>query len=491
MSIICAEKIRLWAIFWLAVSFLAATTIAGAAITMPLGFSYPTQLAWTGTGDTQQPPGKSGLFGWMATDQDDFPYPVHKSHRGIDIYGASGSPVYAITNGTVAANETALPDYIDKHLWIKHVLPDGTTFYTVYGHVDSPLAVGTPVSAGQQIATITPQGNPHVHLGIHPSGISYPWGRGIIPELWSIKTDPSKQALPQDGWVAPRTFLESHFSLGNQLAFGSTGNTALSIEIAGPLTSVSFDPPQTIAWSVTDPGIGISLVTLQWDSQSPRVVRSSGTTEIPPGNHMVTIRAADTAGNMVTKTAGPFIVKSLVVTVAPWVLQDRFYVQWHDGSSGMAIQNGAAGTLDLIEGDQISISGGTIVHETGEPRLSGAKIKVLGQLDSPPSGIRRAISELAGPANGSIGLLVTTTGNVTFVDPTGKYFYIDDGSNSTDGIQKGIKVICNGTADNNIIPLPKIGESVSVTGICTVTKVSKRMVHAIVPRRHEDVSQDL
>jgi uncharacterized repeat protein (TIGR01451 family) len=183
---------------------------AAAATKMPSGFYYPTPLIWTGSGDTQQPPGQAKIFGWLATDQDNPPYPVHNSHRGIDIYGASGSDVYAMTSGTIATNGTGTSDYLNKNLWVKHDLAGGGFFYAVYGHVNSSLSAGTKVTAGQKIATVASQNNPHVHLGIHPAGVSYPWGRGPIPSGWSIKTDPDKSELPLDGWVAPRAYLETH-----------------------------------------------------------------------------------------------------------------------------------------------------------------------------------------------------------------------------------------------------------------------------------------
>jgi murein DD-endopeptidase MepM/ murein hydrolase activator NlpD len=182
---------------------------SGTTTGWPEGFSYPTSYTWQGTGDTQQPPGKSNIFGWLITDQDNPPYPVHNSHRGIDIYAASNAPVFSITSGVVAENDTAQSDYLNKNLWIKHDKPDGGYFYTVYGHVNSSLSKGVAIKAGQQIATIASQNNPHIHLGIHPSGVSYPWGRGAIPSGWSINNDPDKSELPLDGWVAPRTYIEN------------------------------------------------------------------------------------------------------------------------------------------------------------------------------------------------------------------------------------------------------------------------------------------
>ncbi|MEN6372629.1 MAG: M23 family metallopeptidase [Armatimonadota bacterium] len=177
-------------------------------------FYYPTSYVWSGDGNIQQPPGESQLFGWLATDQDDPPYPVHYSHLGIDIRSNSNSPVYALTDGVIAANKTTNYNTENKALWVKHDLPDGGSFYAVYGHVDSSLQEGTQVKAGQQIARIAEQDNSHIHLGIHPEGVTAPWGRGTIPDGWSIKKDLDKSELPKNGWVAPRSYLESKFDSG-------------------------------------------------------------------------------------------------------------------------------------------------------------------------------------------------------------------------------------------------------------------------------------
>ncbi|MEN6520208.1 MAG: M23 family metallopeptidase [Armatimonadota bacterium] len=174
-------------------------------------FYYPTDYAWSGSSNSQQPPGESQLFGWLATDQDDPAYPVHTSHLGIDIRGSSYSPVYALTDGVIAANKTTEYDTANKALWVRHDLPDGGSFYAVYGHVNSSLQDGTQVEAGQRIASIAEQDNAHLHLGIHPEGVTAPWGRGTIPDNWSIKEDPDKSELPKNGWVAPRSYLESKF----------------------------------------------------------------------------------------------------------------------------------------------------------------------------------------------------------------------------------------------------------------------------------------
>lgn len=180
----------------------------------PTEFFYPTGRVWTGDGDTQQPPGEPRVFGWMATDQDKPSYPVRASHLGIDIRGSSNSPIYALTDGVIAANWTDATDPENKALWARHNLPGGGSFYTVYGHVNSSLRPGTQVKAGEQIARIANQSNPHLHLGIRPSGVTAPWGRGTIPKGWSIKSDPNKQKLPKNGWAAPRSYLESRFDSG-------------------------------------------------------------------------------------------------------------------------------------------------------------------------------------------------------------------------------------------------------------------------------------
>lgn len=76
----------------------------------------------------------------------------------------------------------------------------------------------------------------------------------------------------------------------------------------------------------------------------------------------------------------------------------------------------------------------------------------------------------AGPNN--IGLLITTTGRVTFVGSN--YVYINDGSAVTDGFGQGVRVVAAG------LLLPTLGQYVRITGIssCLRNTTIRRLVLA-------------
>jgi 4-aminobutyrate aminotransferase-like enzyme/Ser/Thr protein kinase RdoA (MazF antagonist) len=88
-------------------------------------------------------------------------------HLGVDIFAAPGTPVFAPFDGTVyaVANNTKRLDY-GPVMILQH-----ESFFTLYGHLASTLAVGTRVNAGQEIARIGARpGNgdwpPHLHFQI-------------------------------------------------------------------------------------------------------------------------------------------------------------------------------------------------------------------------------------------------------------------------------------------------------------------------------------
>ena len=76
-------------------------------------------------------------------------------HYGVDIANEIGTPIYAVTDGTVLESGPAS----GFGQWVRVRQDDGTT--GVFGHVDqSFVTAGQRVKAGQQIATV---GNRTIH----------------------------------------------------------------------------------------------------------------------------------------------------------------------------------------------------------------------------------------------------------------------------------------------------------------------------------------
>ncbi len=99
------------------------------------------------------------------------------NHNGIDIANAIGTPILAVTNGTVIESGPAS----GFGLWVRVQQDDGTI--GVYGHVDQLLvAAGQPVRAGDQIATMGNRGQstgPHLHFEVWQAN-----GAKIDPAPW-------------------------------------------------------------------------------------------------------------------------------------------------------------------------------------------------------------------------------------------------------------------------------------------------------------------
>ncbi|MEP6495487.1 MAG: aminotransferase class III-fold pyridoxal phosphate-dependent enzyme [bacterium] len=95
-------------------------------------------------------------------------------HIGLDLFAEAGTPVYAPLPGVIHAfaDNAAEQDY-GAVIVLRHTTTDGTTFYTLYGHLSRAslerLKVGCEIAAGEQIATLgdpTENGGwtPHLHL---------------------------------------------------------------------------------------------------------------------------------------------------------------------------------------------------------------------------------------------------------------------------------------------------------------------------------------
>jgi murein DD-endopeptidase MepM/ murein hydrolase activator NlpD len=99
------------------------------------------------------------------------------THYGVDIANKIGTPILAVTDGTVIEAGPAS----GFGLWVRIQHEDGTI--SVYGHVDSfSVHEGQKVKAGEQIARMGNRGystGPHLHFEIWD-----PSGKKINPAPW-------------------------------------------------------------------------------------------------------------------------------------------------------------------------------------------------------------------------------------------------------------------------------------------------------------------
>jgi murein DD-endopeptidase MepM/ murein hydrolase activator NlpD len=99
------------------------------------------------------------------------------AHNGVDIANAIGTPILAVTDGTIVEAGPAT----GFGLWVRLRHTDGTI--SVYGHVDSfSVHAGQQVGAGQQIARMGNRGQstgPHLHFEVWQNG-----SQKIDPKPW-------------------------------------------------------------------------------------------------------------------------------------------------------------------------------------------------------------------------------------------------------------------------------------------------------------------
>jgi hypothetical protein len=193
------------------------------------------------------------------------------------------------------------------------------------------------------------------------------------------------------------------------------------------------------------------------------------------------------------------------------------YIQESNGSAGIRTRYVAElktpgsiatvrGKIVVVDGesmiDDITISPGgtTTVAPLGMNNLTigGGKTvlqdAVMGwRRKCSPDGTPQRVWEPASGIN-NIGLLVKTTGIVTYLDPAGGFAYIDDGSCLDDGNTlgdggstiTGLRVLL-GLVVGAIKP-GAVGSHLTVTGVSSITTVNGSRVAALRPRTQDDIA---
>lgn len=190
----------------------------------------------------------------------------------------------------------------------------------------------------------------------------------------------------------------------------------------------------------------------------------------------------------------------VVVTVGTATFADRFYVEQPDRSSGIALQYGTTGGPTFIEGDQIWLVG-KLNTLGGERIIQYASPQLVGHVDPlrplfmviPDLGGGDLFANTRGVLDGiglnNLGLLIKTCGgSVSYRDPSGRFFYLDNGDDIYDGSHYGVRVICDDLVGGAKLALPAVSSKVVVTGISSTAIISGKTVRAIRPRYQSDIS---
>lgn len=119
-----------------------------------------------------------------------------RRHEGVDIIAASGTPVYAVTAGTITRQFFDQAGSLGGNA-LRLTAPDGTYFhYAHFSRFADGVNVGTVVKAGQIIGYVGATGNtstPHLHFEYHPGG-----GAAVNPFPFTKAIDRCKVTTPPD-----------------------------------------------------------------------------------------------------------------------------------------------------------------------------------------------------------------------------------------------------------------------------------------------------
>lgn len=276
--------------------------------------------------------------------------------------GDMGEPVFAASEGTVIASGNYGAGWGNIVL-VEHRLPDGSTVWSQYAHLQQIHVGSGDVSRRQQIGTVGDNFGmyaAHLHFELRTqyraadawvSG----WSQAQIQNYYVRPSDyiNARRSLctpasvswtstpPQNVWyntdrqlvysvagTGPPSVTESPsgavgdgiiwLSQGGQgplrdytvtvsNACGSDSRTwrggydtvAPSTNFSGPATSAWLPAGSQVAWNPTDGTSGVGSSSFVWDNGSTNA-------HIPEGVHGVTVSATDNAGNNVTETHGPY-----------------------------------------------------------------------------------------------------------------------------------------------------------------------------------------
>ena len=189
-------------------------------------------------------------------------------------------------------------------------------------------------------------------------------------------------------------------------------------------------------------------------------------------------------------------LESVVVSAGTNQFGNLFYVQSADRTAGIEVV--PAPGVQVMYGSIINLSGytGTVSFERRIAQPITLSVISTGGEARPLLMTNQAIGggdfniytngvDGGGGLN-NIGLLVCTTGKVTYVDTGQRYFYVNDGSGVQDPFpQPGVRVSYAGITGQ--FSPPSVGAYVRVTGINTIAILTSKRIRTIRVRDSTDV----
>jgi len=320
------------------------------------------------------------------------------------------------------------------------------------------------VSPSDGFSTTGPDGGPFV-----PSSCQYTvYNTGASPIDWAVtKSQPWISVYPTSGTLPPG------------------GNTSVTVEVTG-VANYLGPGTYTDTLSFTNVTNGLGNTTRQ----------VALTVNALPGVHHITIAEAKKHANN-----APVAVDQVVVSLV--LGSSSFYVEASDKSAGIAVSKTLHG---VTVGDIVDIVGTVSTNSNGEKYIQATSVSrtASGGLIEPLVVINRGIGGddweyepitgmgqcgvknigLTGvedvPGLNNIGLLISTTGRVTYSGSG--YFYIDDGSGARDDSgYRGVKIHSSGLTS------PPEDSYVRVTGISCCFKSGDVIYRLVRVRNQSDI----
>ena len=316
---------------------------------------------------------------------------------------------------------------------------------------------------------------------------------GVVPWHYVAGVDPAASdacdacdmgAPPYPPFLEIRSFSQS---VGCDLMWdfrdGADSTESWDIDVHACSVPVPWSASVTITWDLSSAnGWTYTLHDLTNSTQTPLTPGGSYILSMngPDGPDLLLEAAAPATSIAEAKARADGAAVSVdgIVTAA-FPLGDPvpcFYIEDADRICGIGIHSSTgvsvgdmvevSGTMATSMGERVVVAASTTVVIPGVGVPAPLYVTNLGMCGG-EFGLQSAVlnnastDSYAGGFN-NVGLLVVTTGRVTYVDPSGgPFFYIDDGSGLSDGSgQQGVCVMCYyGTT------LPAFGSYVRVRGI--------------------------